>query len=135
VQLASGTRRRRLPSGGGRLVEIRVVKRSAAASVATALEKLSVRVDDVPRTRLLVEAVHILRADEKALLQRVFKVREGEVGRIRLGCRSNPPPHGIELPHQPGIAVPSCGRSGLLVTVNERKRDFSPTELKRHFER
>jgi hypothetical protein len=68
-------------------------------------------------------------------LQRVFKVREGEVGRIRLGCRSNPPPHGIELPHQPGIAVPSCGRSGLLVTVNERKRDFSPTELKRHFER
>jgi hypothetical protein len=60
---------------GGRPIEIRVVKRSVAASVATALEKLSVHVDNVSRTRLLVKVVHVLGADEKAILQRVFKFR------------------------------------------------------------
>ena len=70
---------------GWRLVEIRVVKRRAAASVAAALEKLSVHVNNLPRTCLLVEAVHVLGAGEKALLQGVFKFCEGEVRRIRFG--------------------------------------------------
>jgi len=99
---------------GGRLVETRVGKRSTAASVTAALEKLSVHVDDVLRTRLLVQAVHVLRADEQAVLQRVFKFGEGEVRRIRLGFRSHAPTHGIELPHQPRIASPSLGRGDLL---------------------
>jgi hypothetical protein len=92
-----------------RLTEIRVVKGRAAASVATALEKLSVHVDDVSRTCLLVQGVHVLDANEKAILERVFKFGEGEVRRIRLGCQSNLPAQGIELPHQAGIAVPSLG--------------------------
>jgi hypothetical protein len=70
---------------GWRLVEIRVVKRRAAASVAAALEKLSVHVNNFPRTCLLVEAVHVLGTDEKALLQGVFKFRKGEVRWIRSG--------------------------------------------------
>jgi len=102
---------------GRRRVEIRVVKCRAAASIATALEKLSVHVNDVFRTRLLVKSVHVLGADEKAILQRVFKFGESEVRRIRFGCRSNPPTHGIKLPHQPGIAVPSFGRSDFLDPV------------------
>jgi hypothetical protein len=65
----------------------------------------------------LVKAVHVLGADEKALLQVVFKLRKGEVGGIRFGCRSHAPTHGIELPHQSGIAVPSFGRSDLLDPV------------------
>jgi hypothetical protein len=73
---------------GWRLVEIRVVKGSAAASVATALEKFSVHVDNVPRTRLLVKVVHVLGADEETVLQSVFKIGEGEVRRIRFGCTS-----------------------------------------------
>jgi hypothetical protein len=36
---------------------------------------------------------------------------------IRLGCRSHPPSHGVELPHQQGIAVPSFGRGDLLDPV------------------
>jgi hypothetical protein len=100
-----------------RLVETRVVERRAAAGIATALEKLSMHVDDVSRTCLLVKAVHVLSADEKALSQSKFKLCEGEVGWIRFGCRSNPPTHGVELPHQPGIAVPSVGRSDLLDPV------------------
>jgi hypothetical protein len=72
---------------GWRIVEIRVVKWNVAATVATALEKLSVRVDNFPRTRLLVKAVHVLGADEKAFLQRLFKLGEGEVrfASIRIG--------------------------------------------------
>jgi hypothetical protein len=73
--------------------------------------------DDVSRTRLLVKVVHILGADEKAILQGVFKFCEGEVGWIWFGCRSNPSPHGIELPHEPGIAVPSFRRGDLLDPV------------------
>ncbi len=94
---------------GWRFVEIGVGKWSAAASVAAALEKLPVHVDDVSQTCLLVKAVDVLGADEKAILHSVLKIRDGEVSRIRFGCRSNPPPHGIGLPHQPGIASPCMG--------------------------
>jgi len=55
---------------GWRFVDVRVVKWRAAASVAAALEKLSVHVDDVLRTGLLVKVVDVLRADEKTVLQR-----------------------------------------------------------------
>jgi hypothetical protein len=54
---------------------------------------------------------------EEAILQRVFKFREGEVGGIRFSRRRHAPTHGIEIPHQPGIAVPSLGRSDLLDPV------------------
>ena len=82
-----------------------------------ALEKLSVHVDNSPRTRLLVKAVNILGADEEAILQGVFNFREGEVRTVRFGRRSHTPPHRVELPHQPGIAMPSLGRSDLLDPV------------------
>jgi hypothetical protein len=39
-----------------------------------------VHVGGVPRTRLLVKAVHVLAADEKTILRSVLKFREGEVG-------------------------------------------------------
>jgi hypothetical protein len=110
---------------GWRLVETRVVKRRAAASVATALEKLSVHVGDISRTCLLVKVVHVLGADEKAILQRVFKFGESEVRRIRFGCRSHTPTHGIELPHQPGIAVPSLRRGDLLDPVVPPKSTYA----------
>jgi hypothetical protein len=100
-----------------RLPEIRVVKWRAAARVATTLEKLSVHVGDVSRTSLLVKAIYVLGADEKAFLQHVFKSGEGEVCGVRFGCRSDSPTHGVELPDQPGIAVPSKGRSDLLDPV------------------
>jgi len=95
-------------------VEICVVKWRAVAPVATALEKLSVHVDNISCSSQFVEAVHVLGADEKAFLQRLFKLGEGEVGGIRLSRQRHAPTHGIELPHQPGIAVPSFGRSDLL---------------------
>jgi hypothetical protein len=61
-------------------------------------------------TRLLVKVVHVLGTTEEAILEAVFKFGEGEVSRIRFGRRSHAPTHGIELPHQPGIAMPSLGR-------------------------
>ena len=99
---------------GWRLVKIRIFKWSTAASVAAAFKKFSVHMDDISRARLLVKVVHVLGTDEKAILQRVFKFGESEVCWIWFGCRSNAPTHGIELPYQPGIAVPRYGRSDLL---------------------
>ena len=64
-----------------------------------------------------MKVVYVLGADEEAILQDVFKFREGEVGGIRLSRRRHAPTHGIKLPHQPGIAVPSLGRSDLLDPV------------------
>jgi hypothetical protein len=58
-------------------------------------------------TTFLEPAVHVLGADEQAILQGIFKFGESEVRRIRLGWRSYAPTHGIELPHQSRIAVPS----------------------------
>jgi hypothetical protein len=73
-----------------------------------------VHVDDAHRPRLLVKVVHVLGADKEAILRVFSSFRKGEVSRIPLGGRRNPPPHGIEFPHQPGIAVPILGRSNLL---------------------
>jgi hypothetical protein len=58
---------------GWRFVEIYVVKRRAAASLAAALEKLSVHVDNISCSGLLVKVVHVLGAYEEAILQGVFK--------------------------------------------------------------
>ena len=74
-------------------------------------------VDDALRSCLLVKVVHILGAEEQAVFQRVFKFREREVRRVGFGCRSNPPTHGIELPHQPGITMPRMRRGDLLDPV------------------
>jgi hypothetical protein len=97
-----------------RLAEVRVVKGRAAATVAAAFEEFSVHVDNSPRTRLLVKGVYVLSTNEKPILQQVFKLGEGEVRTVRFGRRSHTPPHRVELPHQPGIAMPSLGRGDLL---------------------
>jgi hypothetical protein len=102
---------------GWRFVQIHVVEWRAAASVATTFEKVPVHVDHVSRTRLLVKVGHVLGAEEKTILQSVFKFGEGEVRGIRLGFRSHTPPHGIELPHELGITMPSFGRSDVLDPV------------------
>src|SRR5438552_18375716 len=96
---------------------MRVKKRSTGATVATALEKLSVHVDDVDRTRLLVQVVHVLSAQQEVTSEILLQLCKREVRRVRLGSRSHPPPHGVELPHQLGIAVPSFRRSDLLNPV------------------
>ena len=74
-------------------------------------------VDAALRPCLLVKVVHVLRAEEQAVTQGAFELREREVCRIRFGCRSNPPTHGIELPHQPGIATPRIRRGYLFDPV------------------
>jgi len=64
-----------------------------------------------------VKVVHVLRAEEQAVFQPPLQFRQREMSRIRLGCRRNPPTHGIELPHQPGIATPSIRRGYLFDPV------------------
>jgi hypothetical protein len=102
---------------GWRFVEIRVGKWRAAASIATTLEKLAVHVDNVFCSCLFVKVIHVLGADEQVVLQRVLKFGEGEVCWIWFGCGRHTPTHGIELPYQLRIAVPSYGRSDLCDSV------------------
>ena len=92
-------------------------KRWSAACVAAAFEQFPVHVDGALRSCLLVQIIHVLRAEEQAVIQGAFELREREVCRIRFGCRSNPPTHGIELPHQPGIATPRIRRGYLFDPV------------------
>jgi hypothetical protein len=99
-----------------------------AAAVATALEKLSVHVDDASRTGLLVQIVHVLATDEKAILQRAFKFGESELRGIWFGRRSHSLPHRIEFPHQPGIAAPRFGRCDLFDPVIPPKSPPHATE-------
>jgi hypothetical protein len=101
----------------GRIVEVPVGERLAAASVAATFEEFSVHVDNVFCSCLLVQVVHVLSADKQTLLQSLLKSCNGEVGWIRLSCGSNTPTHGVEFPHEPGIAVPSLGRSDFLDSV------------------
>src|SRR5207245_7380029 len=72
----------------------------------------------VDRTRLLVQVVHVLSAQQEVTSEILLQLCKREVRRVRLGCRSNPPTHGVELPDEPGIASPSLGRSNLLYDGN-----------------
>ena len=93
------------------------MKWRSAAPVAAAFEQFAVHVDDAHRPCLLVKIVHILGAEEKTIFQLLFELRQREVRWIRLRFRSNPPPHGVELPYQPGITSPSMGRGDLFNPV------------------
>jgi hypothetical protein len=85
---------------------------SAAATVAAALEQFAVHVDDVSRTRW-VQA----KRRSWSVFSSLARAKWAGFG----SSRSNPPPHGIELPHQLGITVPSFGRSDLLDPVTSPK--------------
>ena len=50
-------------------------------------------------------------------LKSFLKSCDGEVGWIRLSYGGNAPTRGIGLPPEPGIAVPSIGRSDILDSV------------------
>lgn len=74
-------------------------------------------VDDALRPSLLVKVVHVLRAEEQTIFQSLLQFLQCEMRRIRLSCRSSPPPHGVELPHEPGIAKTRMERGDLFDTV------------------
>jgi hypothetical protein len=100
-----------------RIVGRRVVKWRSGASVAAALEKFAVHVDDANRPCLLVQIIHVLGAEEQTVFQPLLQLREGEVRRVGLCCCRDSTPHGIELPHQPGIATPRIRRGDFFDSV------------------
>jgi hypothetical protein len=71
---------------GRRLINVRVIKRGAVASIATALEKFSMHMGHVFRTGFLVKIVHVLSAEKETTLQSTLKFCEDEVGWIRFCC-------------------------------------------------
>lgn len=73
--------------------------------------------DSPTRSCLLVEVVHVLSAEEKAVFQPLLKPRKCEVRRVGFRRQRDPPTHRVELSHQPGIAEPRMRRGDLLYAV------------------
>jgi hypothetical protein len=71
-----------------RLIDVVVLERRAAAYVASALEEFPVHMDDIVRSRLLVQVVHVLRAEEQAIPQGAFEFRKREVRRLGLAANA-----------------------------------------------
>jgi hypothetical protein len=76
-----------------------------------------VHVDDALRPGLLVEIVHILCTEEQAISQSLLKTGERDVRRVGFRRRRDAASHGVELPDQPGIAMPRMRRSNLFDSV------------------
>ena len=74
-------------------------------------------VDDAIRSSLLVKVIHILGAEEQAVPQLLFELREREVRRVGRCRRRDTPTHRVELPDQPGIATPRIRRGDLFDPV------------------
>jgi hypothetical protein len=53
---------------GWRIVGVGVAERRSGATIAAAFEEFAVHVDDIPRPCLLVQVIHVLRAEEQAIL-------------------------------------------------------------------
>ena len=81
-------------------------ERRPPASVAAALEKLAVHVKNVARSRLFVEVVDVLGAEEQAVRQPLLQIGEREMRGIGLGGGRDAPAHGVEVPDQCGILCP-----------------------------
>jgi hypothetical protein len=67
---------------GWRIIGVCVVKGRSAAPLAAAPEEFPVHVDNALRSRLLVKVVHVLGAEEQALLQLLFELSQREVRRV-----------------------------------------------------
>ena len=64
-----------------------------------------------------MEIVHVLCAEEEAVLQIGPEAGESEVAGIGLRSRSHASAHGIKLPHQSRVAAKRLGRPDFLDTV------------------
>ena len=58
-----------------------------------------------------MQVVHILRAKKEAIAQAMFQLCKCNMRRIWLGLRARFPSRRVELPHPPGIALPSLRRA------------------------
>jgi hypothetical protein len=68
------------------LVQLCVGEGRAITTVAPALEKLAMHVDDVLRTRCLVQSIHILGAKKQPFAEGFFKPRQREVAGVCAGA-------------------------------------------------
>jgi len=100
-----------------RFISVGVIEGRAPASVAAAFEKFAVHVDNAARSGLLVEVVHVLRAEKKPLSQCTFELGERDMTGIGFGVRSDTASHGVELPDEPRIAVPGVRRRDLFKAI------------------
>ncbi len=111
--------RRRPPQGQRRdLVEAGVDGvvfdgRAAALALAARFGELSVHVDKVARAGALVQVVDVLRAEKVAAGELRFKLGERDVRGVGLSVRVIGAALGIEIPHQPWVALERFGCANL----------------------
>jgi hypothetical protein len=94
-----------------------VVEWEAGASLATALEELSVHVNEARRTRLLVQIVDILRAEKEAIAHDSLDCRQSVVSKIGFACPGLRAPLRIETPDDRGVRSPAFRGSNVLEAV------------------
>jgi len=104
-------------NGGGRLVELRVIKGRTGTGFAAGFEKFAVHVDGTRRAGQLMEIVDILRAEEEPVRESVLEGGDGLVGGIGLGVNRFAAAHGVEVPDEFGIAAPGGGSGDVFETV------------------
>jgi len=98
-------------NGGGRLVELRVVKGRTGTGFAARFEKFAVHMDRTGRAGQFMEIVDVLRAEEEPVRESVLEGGDGLMGGIGPGVDRFAAAHGVEIPDKVRIAAP-CGGSG-----------------------
>ena len=66
---------------------------------------------------MLVQIVNVLRAQEKAIGESPFELGQSKMSRVWFGFGSNTTAHRVELPYEPGIAMPRLRRSNFFYAV------------------
>ena len=80
-------------------------------------EEFAVHVENAPRAGLLVKIVHVLRAQEKTLVQSLLESSEGKMAGIWLSRGCHFAPHRIEIPDEAWIAPPGVRRSDFFDSI------------------
>jgi hypothetical protein len=91
--------------------------RAAAVEFAVSLVEFAMHVEEADGAGAFVEVVDVLRAEEEAVADTIFKRGKCEVGWIRLGCGSSGAAGGVELPDEGWIALPGFGSADVFNTI------------------
>jgi hypothetical protein len=83
-------------------------------------------VQDVARTCLLMQIIDILSAQEQSFSEPLPELGHGEVRGIRFGRRGDTPAHGIKIPYQARVSLPSLRTGNLLEPVIAPKSSRIP---------
>src|SRR5271157_1611006 len=93
-------------------------RRPAAILLTMRFGQLAVHVQQSAGAGPLVQVIHILRAEKKAVAELLLQLRKRKMRRIRLGLSARLPPSSVELPNLPRTALPGLRRAHILNPIS-----------------